>query len=75
MAGLAEGVTVKGVYRMSRKKMRKIWCWRKERSRKRAGGKHLRPAAPLAFRARRNKRENSESIIAEALENVRNSYY
>lgn len=57
---------------MPRKKMRKIYDWRKERSRKCAG--RLRPAAPLAFRARRNKRENSESIIAEALENVRNSY-
>ena len=46
---------------MPRKKMRKIYDWRKERSRKCAG--RLRPASPLAFRARRNKRENSRTII------------
>ena len=46
---------------MSRKKLRKIYHWRKECRRKRAG--RLNPAAPLAFRTRRNRRENSRTII------------
>ena len=50
---------------MPRKKMRKIWDWRKEHSRKQAG--RLKPAAPCAFRARRNKRENKQTLINEAL--------
>ena len=55
---------------MSRKKMRKIYDWKKEMSnRKRAG--LLSPAAPLAFRAKRNKRENKHTIIAEELSNIK----
>ena len=50
---------------MPRKKLRKIWSWRKEHSRKQAG--RLKPAAPYAFRARRNKRENKHTIISEAI--------
>lgn len=48
---------------MPRKKMRKIWCWRNEKRRKRSG--RLTPASPLAFRKKRNKRENKHTIIAE----------
>ena len=51
---------------MPRKKMRKIYDWRKEHSRKQTN--RLRPAAPFAFRARRNKRENKRTIIAEAIQ-------
>ena len=50
---------------MPRKKMRKIWNWRNEGRSKRAG--RLNPAAPLAFRARRNRRENKHTLIAEAV--------
>ena len=50
---------------MPRKKLRKIWSWRKEHSRKQAG--RLKPAAPYAFRARRNKRENKHTIINGAI--------
>ena len=52
---------------MSRKKLRKIWDWRKECGRKR----RLRPAAPYAFHARRNRRENKHTIIAEAVAELR----
>ena len=53
---------------MARKKMRKIYHWRKECRRKRAG--RLKPAAPLAFRARRNRRENSRTIVDAAVATV-----
>ena len=38
---------------MRRKEMRKIWNWRNEKRRKKAGC--LNPTAPLAFRARGNR--------------------
>ena len=50
---------------MPRKKLRKIWYWRNEGRSKRAG--RLKPAAPLAFRARRNRRESKHTVIAEAV--------
>ena len=50
---------------MPRKKMQKIWNWWNERRRKKAGC--LNPAAPLAFRKKRNKRENKHTIIAEEI--------
>ena len=50
---------------MPRKKIRKIYHWRKEGRRKRAGS--LNPAAPLAFRARRNRRENKRTLIREEI--------
>ena len=53
---------------MPRKKMRKIYHWRKEGRRKQAGS--LSPAAPLAFRARRNKRENKRTLINEIVEEI-----
>lgn len=48
---------------MPKKKLRHIYDWKKEHSRKQSG--RLNPAAPLAFRAKRNKRENKHTIIAE----------
>ena len=49
---------------MPRKKLRKIYHWRKELSNRRRAGL-LNPAAPHAFRCRRNKRENKHTLIAE----------
>lgn len=50
---------------MPRKKMRKMYHWRKECRRKRAG--RLNATSPYAFRVLRNKRENKHTIIAEAV--------